>query len=546
MCRRLQLALAAWFCACLFCLRLTAAEKEALPGVDDGWHYYKSPHFELYSRNGDEDSRHVLNRLELLRAVATERIHFAERVKLDVTLYYFRRDDDFRAYTPDTMSKDRPIAGFYQASPDRAIISLAPVDDWDNAQRLVFHEYVHHLFRAADVEPTLWYNEGMAEVLGGIGVEGDTVEIGRPQPDRLIALQHEKLMPLETLFAVGEGSPLYNSNDHVGLFYAESWAFAHYLLCGDSGIAPETVKKFLTIAGYRRGWEAVSQAKFFQDCFGMDYAHMLKQLDRYVHSGRYHFSRQPRPKLDPDSSYTVRAVPRDEVRLRLAELSLRVNRASAGRLALLDAAEKKPVDPRLLEVLGSDDLLQNDKETAHRHWESALEAGSRNPAVIREVCKLEAGKWFDEFNFDLRMPADVTAALRARLRQAIDFEPDQSPAYEQLAWLEAYAEKPDNADINLIQDKFPQLTHQDRVLLALALVRVHVGQPDKAATILGLVDKVLPDGWSAQGAEVIRAHLENRSVRQLAVDQHGNPMRFDPGKARSLLKTPFIDISDLP
>src|ERR1043165_1735380 len=45
--------------------RLPAADREALPAVDDRWRYFQSPNFELYSRNDDAGSRELLHNLEL-------------------------------------------------------------------------------------------------------------------------------------------------------------------------------------------------------------------------------------------------------------------------------------------------------------------------------------------------------------------------------------------------------------------------------------------------------------------------------------------------
>jgi hypothetical protein len=213
-------ALVAFMGACLGMSAMWAAPAGELAAVDDKWRHIKSPHFELYTHNADFESRTLLHDLELLRALFLERFKLVERSRTDVTVYSFRRAEDFQAYAAPEMV-NAGFKGFYLHMSDRAVINLAPIEDWEQAQRLVFHEYVHHLFRVVEQEPPLWYNEGMAELLAGIREEGGQLEIGRPHAGRILTLQREKLLPLETLFEVDHGSPIYRSKDHTGLFYAQ-------------------------------------------------------------------------------------------------------------------------------------------------------------------------------------------------------------------------------------------------------------------------------------------------------------------------------------
>lgn len=524
-----------------------AAELERLAAIDDQWRYFRSPNFELYSRNDEKDSRELLHNLELLHAVFVDRFKLIERTRLDVTVYFFRTGADFRAYAPEALRANKDFKGFYLAGQDRAVISVAPVDDWDTAQRVVFHEFVHHLFRLTEQNPPVWFNEGMAEVLAGLRVEGDTLEIGRPHAGRVAVLREEKLLPLETLFAVDYDSPFYTATNHAGLFYAESWALLHYWFFGQSKLSPDAVSRFVRVASDRQAAAKVNLRAFFRECFAMDYPDMLRQLDRYITSGSYRFGRQPVPKIDAAASYPVRAVPRDETRVRLAELAVRVNRSSDGKLALLEAAEKQPPDPRVLEVLGADSLVERDETRTRERWEAALAAGSSNPAILRELALMESREWFEHFNYDYRMPAERAQRLRARLKQSIEREPMQSAAYEMLAWLEAYAEEPVYADINLVQRNFANLSHKDRTLLAFALVRVHAGLNDEAANFLSGIAALQPDAWTVQAAEVVRAKLEGRLVQRVDPSVAANATVVEnTGASPQTLRVPSVELPARP
>ena len=536
-----------WWLAGLGAGALAGAEPERLAGVDDQWRCFRSPNFELYSRNDEAASRELLHHLELLRAEFVGRFKVVERARLEVTVYFFAQPADFRAYAPATFASSDFFRGFYIAGPDRAMISVAPIEQWDDSQRLIFHEYVHHLFRAMEQDPPVWFNEGVAELLAGTRVERGNLEIGHPHARRIAVLREEKLMPLETLFAVDHDSPIYRSDDHNGLFYAESWALLHYWYFGDSGLSKDAVARFLRVASDRKLAAAVNLRAFFRECFAMDYPEMLRRLDRYVSSGSYHFGREPLPAIEPATTYAMRSVPRDELRLRLAELAVRVNRAPEARLALREAADRTPPDPRVLEALGADALVEQDEIRARERWEEALAAGSHNAATYRELTLLEGHQWFDEFHYDLRLPAATADRLRERLRRAIAFEPEQNGAYQMLAWVEAYADQPNTGNVNLVQRHAATVLHQDRTTVALALVRVHLGKPDEAREILAQLEAVGPDAWSRRAAEQISAKLDGRlpNLGSAVRSQNERSVEFDPND-RSRLKVPSVELPPKP
>lgn len=529
----------------ILALRSAAADGVNLPAVDDKWRHFKSPNFELFSRLDEASSRQFLYNMELLRGLFGDRLKMTERSRLEVSIYAFRTADDFRAYASEDIRKNDRIAGFYQAGPDRAIISLSPAEGEDASRRLIFHEYVHHLFRATGEEPTAWFNEGMAELLAGIQVTGGGVEIGHPLVGRIIALQEEKLLPLEAIFEAGPDSPYYRSKDHSGMFYAESWALLHYWYFGQSKIPEASVKRFLRVASDSKLSKKVNLRALFRECFAMDYPDMVRQLERYVSSGSYRWGKQPIPAIQPAASYTMRAMPREEIQLRLAELMLRTNPTPMAKFALVDAGTKTPANARALEALGAAALLEQDAPLAQERWEAAVAAGSMNSAVLRELALLEGRQWFEHFDFDFRFPADRAEHLRERLTRSITAEPQQTPAYEMLIWLEAYAQEPVMANINVVQRAFSALPHRDRVLVALALVRIRVGQVEEGKKLLATLDQLDPDLWARQAAETILARLEGRPPQQVS-EKNANATTVSLNATSKMVKVPSVELPPKP
>ncbi|MDP3073262.1 MAG: hypothetical protein Q8N18_23425 [Opitutaceae bacterium] len=522
---------------------LAATPSEPLAAIDDNWRHIRSPNFELYTHAREYESRTLLHDLELLRALFLGRFKLKERAKLDVTVYLFRHLKDFHAYAPRGMEQS-DTKGFYQASPDRAIINLAPIEDWDGAQRLVFHEYVHHLFRITEQEPPVWFNEGMAELFSAIREERGQLEIGQPHIGRIATLQTEKLLPLETLFSVAHDSPIYRGKAHAGIFYAQSWALLHYWNFGESGLPKDGIAKFtLVVSNPQLVPPGFDLRVFFRQCFGMDYPDMVKRLERYVSGGRYRFGKLPIPEVPKAASYAARPVPREELRLRLAELALRTTRSSMGAFMLVDAAAQPGAEPRIFEALGAAAITEQDPAKARDRWEQAVAAGTTNIAVLRELGLLESREWFQEFNHDFRLPLASVERLRQRLTRAIQLEPEQTAAYEMLAWVEAYAEAPLVENLLAVQRAFPRLKAQQRVLLAFVIARLRLGLRDQAVSMLGEFDKLEFEEWSAKGAEVVRARLENRAVRSVIAPtpQHVSRVNATIG-GRPRLKTPSVEL----
>lgn len=483
-----------------------AAPVDPLPALDEKWRHYRSPNFELYSCGDDKESRSFLWHLELLRAVFFDRFKLPERTRLDLTLYHFSKLEHYTAYgaLPRT-------AAFYHPFPDRAIIAIAPTVSREQGQASALHEYVHHLFRATDQEPMLWFNEGVAELLETIRVEKGKLEVGRSSPHILSHLLSQQLLPFETIFAIDPRNSLYRGHAAGrSMFYAQSWAFLHYLHFGQTDLPREGVNRFVRVVGDAKKAASTDLRQLFRECLGMDYEEMQRRLKHYVFNGKYRVGFQAVPLLPAPESFAVRPVPRDEARLRLAELAIRTRRSAPARHLLVEAAAQTPAEPRLHEVLGAAALLiDRDSASARDHWEKALALGSQNIAVERALGLLETDQWLKGADYDFRLPPDVAARLRERLRRSIAAVPAQSAAYETLAMVEAFSAEPNVANVNLIQERFGQLKEKQRTLLAFALVRARLEKFDEAKALLSELALLPPDPAVAKIADSIRARLES-------------------------------------
>ena len=507
--------------------------QKAFPGVVRKWQYYQSPNFELYSANGDVASRKVLENMELLRAVFLERLKFTVRMPQPVTIFYFSRDKDFNAYLPASLrGGTAEYAGYCSSFADRTLITLSPSRDQAAARGLVYHEYVHYLFRITEQNPAPWFNEGFAELFSTMRDEGDWLFLGDPVAGSVFQLRSKKMVPFEQLFATRRDSPMWRDSGHTGIFYAQSWAFLHYCLHGVNKIPQEKSALFLRVAGSPRIQERPEDFReISKELLGLDYPELQRVMERYISTGSFRGRKVPRPEIAPRSSYESRPVEKEEITARLAELSLRVTDNAYANWYLRDQKDRAPTI-RLHELFGTLAMNEGQSEVAQEHWNKAVEMGTTNAAIFRELGRLESNAVFSNFNLDYEMPVERAERLRHLLKRSIECAPAQSQGYEMLAWVEASVRTPDIANVNLVQRQFATLNDKARTVLALAVLRMRRGEKQTALKLLDDLELLEPSDWVRYCAEVTRARLEGRPVDPARLPKQ----KWD--KPKDLLKLP--------
>lgn len=508
-----------------------AAPREPVAGVDKKWRRYQSPHYELFSRVDDDTSRELLHHVETLRASLLAVLHVKEVRPMNLTLVYFDDHAKFLHYAA-SLGLGEGVAAFYFSHPDRSYIVISAHADPDVTRQTIFHEYVHHLMASIGNNPALWFGEGMAELFSTIEEEKGQLVFGEPIAAHMFLLQQQTPTSLGALFNAGGPSLAPHTGVRVGMLYAESWALMHYFMCGDSGIPREKLDPFFRYVGQegRRGDNGERRA-IFEACTGQTYEQVADGLGTYIRKGRYSRYNLPLPQVAAARSYAVRPMPIEELRQQLIELDLRVNRSPQSKLTLMEAADRKPNDPHLQEVLGTAAVLENEPDLARERWEKAISLGSPNAAIFHELARLEYERWYE--NFDLltfRMPDERSRYLRGLIARSIQRAPEQSDGYEMLAWIEATAETPSIESINLVQKNMGFVRHRSEVLLALALTRLRAKDYTTADEILqqleaGVVSEQLKGQLTEVRRGLRRARGEISSEEAAAEEaQESDPM----------------------
>ena len=179
-----------------------------------------------------------------------------------------------------------------------------------DARSVVYHEYLHDVLHRNYPGLPLWLHEGMAQLYSG------------PLEEHARWLQKNRLLPVSELFSMDVHSKDYHEGERRGIFYAQTWALAHYLLIGDRR---ERTLRYLQDPS----------DETFRAAFGGD---LDAELLAYVRRGA--FIQVPMPAGPAESEFRISPVPQEELLASLDLLRSRREQKPKQEIDLLQAAEK--------------------------------------------------------------------------------------------------------------------------------------------------------------------------------------------------------------
>jgi hypothetical protein len=194
---------------------------------------------EVYSDAGAENARALLLWFELLRAFFQQRTGLRVTPLSPLRALYFRSAEEYEAY------RLRPNSDAYYASADgRDYIVLSGGGPSEKAipLRIAAHEYWHFVEHAGALRLPPWLNEGMAELFSTVRLSDHDGRLGSEPGGHIRILRSRSWIPLATLLALPDDSPLRRQRDTSELFYSESWALAHMLM-----LSPDYSQRFRTV-----------------------------------------------------------------------------------------------------------------------------------------------------------------------------------------------------------------------------------------------------------------------------------------------------------
>jgi tetratricopeptide (TPR) repeat protein len=471
----------------------------------DNWTSVRSKNFHLVGNASEKDIRRIGVQLEQFRDVLSRLIANVKAVSsVPITVVVFKSDDSFKPFRPPS------AAAYFQSGEDVNYIALTSERMDENPYAAIFHEYVHFLVRNNTENVPLWFNEGLAEYYSSFDImDGDKkVMIGKPISNHVLFLREQKLLPLETLFAVTHNSPIYNERSKQGVFYAEAWALVHYLLLGNDGKRAPQFKQFLQLLTSQMPVESA-----FKQAFQTDFKTLEKELKQYIGRRTYPVSVTTfNEKLAFDTQMKSAPLTEAEGQFYLGDLLLHTFELERAEKYLQQAIKLDPSLAIAHASLGMLNVRRERFDEARTHLQRAVAADTRNYLVhfyyayMLSRAGARSGSYVTEF------APEIAETMRVELRKTIELAPSYAESYHLLAFVNLVTGEQLDESIELLKKAMTLQPGEPRFSSVLAQLYMRKRDFKTARQIL---EPIVRDGSSADPQVIAQAQSILQTITTL-------------------------------
>jgi tetratricopeptide (TPR) repeat protein len=477
------------------CFPLLLALPRSLPGE---WWKARDARLEVYAEGSAKralDLYHEMRRTALALATAMGPLPDSAPA---VRVVVFGRARDFQPYRPGVTTK-----GFYQSGPERNYILL--LGTAEDALRAGRHEYAHLVLNHTAGRLPQWLEEGLAEFYSTIGWERNGLQVGRVLPGHIALLRAVAWLEVGFFTQPRDAIAGRLTDVETGIYYAQSWALAHYLLHA-AGVRGG-VRQF---TGYLA--EGLSQEAAFEKAFGRTIGEALRETRKYVEADRFRVA-VVRPGPPPAwEDPPVTRVDEAEMLAVRADLFAVTGRPAGARRLYEEFVRRAPRDPRAVTGLGLVALREGQFEEARARLEEAIRLGSTEAATHFEYAMLLR---------DQRGPEELVVK---NLREAVRLNPSFAEAWFVLGTMALRRNQPWEA-VEALERAAEILPRQAVFWENLARALLAAGQREPAR---GAARRAAAAARNTQESELARAVLREAEGRD-ATPPAAGPRVVIPG-----------------
>ncbi|HVM50902.1 MAG TPA: hypothetical protein VMU04_22935 [Candidatus Acidoferrum sp.] len=479
-----------------------ALEAAAQPGnsglIHQPWFEARTPHFRLFSCGSTQAVVRVATRLEQFHDAYSLLAGAQAVASPPIMVVAFPDYDSMRPFLPLYQGQPENLAAFFIRGTDENLIVLHLAGSGTDSLQRIFHEYSHLLMRHNAPYWPMWLNEGMAEIYAPFEVVGPfRTRIGLPLEHHLELLAHTPMMPLRQLFAVGRDSPEYNEREQQGVFYAESWLLAHYLMLGGN---PYLQAGFRQLTPLLRQGQSAEQA--FTNALHTTLPSMEAQLRRYLEQGRFlPLDLTVGANLEAQRFAYTRGLTPAEVCFRLGDELLRIGRLDQAESYFREAEKVAPASPLPFEGLGLLAAVRKQPEEAVTFLGQAMQHGQVSFLAHYVYAQEKYALTSPSPDHFTRLGKEQAAEIRGELQKSLALMPDFGPAHDLLGFLEL-VQADDLAGAEQHLARAVQLEPENSGY-QLSLAQVQLARRDSAAAWRTLTALRLPNVDAR-----VRAHAE--------------------------------------
>jgi Flp pilus assembly protein TadD len=404
--------------------------------------------------------------------------------------------------------------GVFTATRDMNLIAMRTDIKHDPFQ-VVYHEYTHFFLDQKPIRVPLWLHEGMAEYFSTFRGNKKKVELGRPVDDHLEWLGYVRLMSLGELFSADYRVPGQDDTIRTGSFYAQSWAFYHFLRHG----RPDLHARLTDLVRALNSGLKAKQA--FESVYGIDYREVQKAFKEYLRAGRYVYQKITLTGLDVDDRVHTESIPRADLLYSLGNYLIGTApwQMADAEEHIREALRLDPTHARALTAMAI--LLERAglEVDAQQYYERAigLDSGDDYPSYCYAMSKLAS--ILEETTDYPEKPTRLSSAMceaRQLLQEAIQLNPNRGEAHAALG--ETYLFDPGNVSAGIQSLHQAQGLMPARMDVVYHLVLLYLRKGDREAAE-GLTEHVLASvgdpKWLSYARSAILQDGYTRSAREM-------------------------------
>jgi len=418
--------------AALLCGAACGLAFDAAAETADIWVEVRSPHFVVASDAGEAAARRIAAEFERVREIfhaAFPKFHVDPAQP--IVILAARDEATMRTIAPEEWQGADHIrpSGLFHSDGEKDYVVLRLDAEGTTAFHTIYHEYTHALLFLNFSRLPLWVSEGVAEFFGNSTVGDKDVRTGTADRSHLYTLSESDWLPMNTLLDVTKDSPYYNEKNPASIFYAESWAAAHYLLLDPEARRDQLLSKYLA-AWEKSGDSVVAGRATFGDLdrFG-------ERIKKYVQAadGRVGVVIPAHTEADGGASYAARRLSPGELLALRGDFLVHHKSYDKAEPLLQEAVKLDPRAAGTHDALGLFEFRSNNFDDADEELTKAIELGSRDFMTYYCHGLLQLR--------NLETSDDATHRAVTALERAAKLNPRYAPTFEALT--QAYSRSPE-------------------------------------------------------------------------------------------------------
>jgi tetratricopeptide (TPR) repeat protein len=387
----------------------------------ENWIQVTSPHFVVATDGSDEQARHVADQFERMRSV----FHAAcPKLNMDsggpIIVIAVKGEKDFRRLEPeDYLSRGSlKLGGLFLRTADKNYILMRLDAEGDHPYSVIYHEYTHFVFGKGSASMPLWLNEGLAEFYQNSEIRENEALLGEASADDLLWLRQNRLIPLETLFAVDEKSPYYHQEKKGSIFYAESWALTHFIYMTDFPQKAQRLNDYLALVA-----QNVDPVTAATRVFG-DLKQLQSQLENYIQRASFLQLKMKTTTEMDDSAFQAQPLSPGASEALRADFLAYEDRIKDSQALLDHVLREDSKNVSALETRGYIAFRQGHLDEAKKWYGEAVQLDSQNYL---------AHYYFAMMSMNSSGGPSQQDQVESSLRTAIKLNSSFAPAYDGLA-----------------------------------------------------------------------------------------------------------------